>query len=196
MITFTVDLGDTVKEIEALGMRLESKEDIHAAIAIVTEAAIKKHGRENVPNNHRTANRLGASPTGHLARAYREIESRNDASSASLLIPRASRLRAAFGGWVQRPGPGKQFLTIPVAAEAYGKRAGEIPDLVFMRVGPKKTPILARPNADGGITTYYFLAREVEIQEDPDLIPFEDLEQTARDGAELYILTGDLFSDV
>lgn len=196
MISFTIDMGDTVREIEDLGVRLESTEDIHAAIAIVTEAALKKYGRETLENNHKTADRLGATRTGHLAKAYREIEAVNDAASATLLVPRASRLRAAFGGYVQKPGPGKTYLTIPVAAEAYGKRSGEIPDLVFMRVGPKKTPILARPDADGGITTYYFLAREVEIQEDPDLIPFEDLERTARDGAELYILTGDIFEDV
>jgi hypothetical protein len=193
MIRIDIDLADTVAEVRELGIRLEDSGEINAAIALVTENALKKYGRETAPSQHATANRLGARPTNHLVDAYEQIESQSDRSSARLLIPRASRLRAAFGGYVQTPGAGKQFLTIPVAAEAYGKRAGEFTDLVFMRVGPKQTPILARPNEDGSITTYYFLAREVEIPEDPDLIPFEDLEATARDGAELYILTGELF---
>jgi hypothetical protein len=193
MIRIDIDIADTVAEVRELGMRLKDPGEINAAIAVVTESSLKKYGRETAPSKHATANRLGARPTNHLIDAYNQIESQSDRSSATLLIPRASRLRAAFGGYVQKPGPGKQFLTIPVAAEAYGKRAGEIADLVFMRVGPKKTPILARPNDDGGITTYYFLTPEVQVEEDTDLIPFADLEATARDGAELYILTGELF---
>jgi hypothetical protein len=192
MISITIDLGDTVKEVEALGERVRDTGEIHSAIAVATETALKKYGERTAPNEHKTATRLGARPTGHLSKAYRDIESQNDSTSARLLVPRASRLRAAFGGYTAKPGPGKQYLTIPVAAEAYGKRAGEIDGLVFMRVGPRKTPILARPNDDGTITTYYFLAREAVIPEDPNLIPFADLEATARDAAELYTLTGTL----
>jgi hypothetical protein len=60
-----------------------------------------------------------------------------------------------------------------------------------MRVGPKKTPLLARPDADGGITTYYLLATKADIKEDPSLVPFDQIGSQSVDAAELYILTGE-----
>lgn len=193
MISITLDLGGTPEELAAIAGRLDDLTGAHNAMATAAESALKDFGR-NTTQEHRTATRLGAAPTGHLTKAYQQVEGQSDRASARLLIPRASRLRAAFGKYTVRPGPGKTYLTIPVAAEAYGKRAREIDGLVPMRVGPRKTPILARPNADGGITTYYLLATKADIKEDTGLIPFDDLTATARDAAEIYILSGNLFT--
>lgn len=198
--------GYAAEEMEAVSKALTNKAAIHDRMATDAEKFIKKWGaQESTQRNHRTANRLGAKPTGHLGQAYAGIESTSTASSASLLIPRASRLRAAFGRYVLTPTNSK-YLTIPVAAEAYGKRAGEMDDLFFMRVGPKKTPVLARrvegekdlglrarPNQRRGSRRFtqaeimYVLLRSVTIQEDKDLIPFAELEAEARDAAEEFI---------
>ena len=83
------------------------------------------------------------------------------------------------------PGPGRTYLTIPVAAEAYGHRAREF-DLVPLRVGPRKTLILARRDASGNLTTMYVLVTEATIPEDPKLIPFDDIFAGARDSAEAF----------
>lgn len=188
-MTITVDLTDAAsREVQGLRTRLADSVSLHAAMGGGAEKFIKDFGARTSQGEHSSAQRLGAKPTGHLAKAYASIESKSSADAATLLIPRASRLRAAFGGYTARPGPGKTYLTIPVAAEAYGKRAGEIPDLQFMRVGPRKTPILARPDSDGGITTFYFLAKEANIKADEGLIPFDDLTAAAADAAELYLL--------
>lgn len=191
-LTISIDVsGTAAEELQDIRTRLADGGNIHAAMAGAAETFIKDFGKDAASRRHDSANRLGARPTGHLAKAYADIESKSDASEATLLLPRASRLRAAFGGYTARPTGGRKYLTIPVAAEAYGKRAGEIPGLVFMRVGPKKTPLLARPDADGGITTYYLLATKADIKEDPSLVPFDQIGSQSVDAAELYILTGE-----
>jgi hypothetical protein len=167
--------------------RLAAPAGLHARMAGAAERFLKAFGRTTSQTKHNTANRLGARPTGHLEDAYSRVESSSNEAAASLWIPGGSRLRAAFGSYTVRPTGGRQYLTIPVAAEAYGKRASEIPGLVFMRVGPTKTPLLARPDGDR-ITTYYLLAKEATIPEDTGLIPFEDLYAEAADAAELYLL--------
>jgi hypothetical protein len=167
--------------------RLVSPAGLHARMAGAAELFLKEFGRTSSQTKHNTANRLGAKPTGHLENEYNGIGSSSDETAASLWIPGSGRLRAAFGSYTVRPTGGRQYLTIPVAAEAYGHRASEIPGLVPMRVGPKKTPILARPDGDR-ITTYFLLAKEASIPEDTGLIPFADLYAEAADAAELYLL--------
>lgn len=194
-MTITIDVsGMAAQELQGLRTRLADSSATHSVIAGKAESFIKNFGQQTSQREHRTANRLGASPTNHLAKAYQSIEGQSDADSARLLVPRASRLRAAFGAYTARPTGGRKYLTIPVAAEAYGKRAGEIPGLVFMRVGPKKTALLAKPDGDGGITTYFLLVKKAEFKADPSLIPFEDLTSQSADAAELFILTGEIQS--
>lgn len=167
---------------------LQNRKPLHAKIAADGEAYLKKTGREKAQSQHRSAQILGAAPTRHLEKAYQAIEGEGTDTAALLRIPRASRLRAAFGAYVLRPGNGKKYLTIPVAKEAYGRRAGEFPDLQFMRVGPRKTPILARATPDGeGIETMYVLAKSATIQAAPELIRFDLLTEHARDSAQEYI---------
>lgn len=159
---------------------------MHARIAAEAEEFIKAHGAGISASEHRSANRLGAKPTGHLARAYQAIESGSDDSSAFLRVPRASRLRAAFGDYVVRPGSGKKYLTVAVHPEAYGRRAGEFRDLFFVRLGPRQTPALAR-KAGTGMEVMYWLTRSATIKQDRGLIPFEGLASAAQDAAEAYL---------
>jgi hypothetical protein len=175
--------GDELRELAAA---LRDSAGLHAQIAGEAELFVKERGRVTSAGEHRSANRLGATPTGHLAEAYEGIESVSTDESASLLVPRASRLRAAFGRYVITPKNGSKFLTIPVAREAYGKRAGEFTDLFFLRAGPRKTPLLAR-NRGQGFETMYFLTPKAEIPEDTNIIPFDDLAAEARDSAEAFI---------
>jgi hypothetical protein len=189
-LTVQISVVDyTRAELERLGGALRDGKAMHTSIATDAERFVKKTGRQIADSvrNHRSANRLGARPTGHLGQAYAGIEGASTDDSASLLIPRASRLRAAFGRYTLTPGAGKKYLTIPVAAEAYGKRAGQFPDLQFMRVGLRKTPILARPGRDGSITTLYLLVTKAEIPEDRDIFPFQELENEARRAAGEYL---------
>jgi hypothetical protein len=173
-------------DLAALGARMRDGAGLHARMAGDAEIFVKQRGKVTAAGEHRSASRLGAQPTGHLSDAYEAIEGTSTEASASLLVPRASRLRAAFGRYVITPKNGSKFLTIPVAREAYGKRAGEFDDLFFMRAGPKKTPLLAR-DVGRGFQTMYLLTPKADIPEDKNLIPFDDLAEEARDSAEAFI---------
>lgn len=178
---------------------LSDRTALHEAIAADAEDFVKAWGETIAASQHKTAGRLGAKPTGHLEDAYEQIQAVSDQTSASLLIPRASRLRAAFGPYVVQPGPGKTYLTLPAAREAYGKRAGEFDDLFFAEVGPFADPVLARlkgfsavmkggsPGINAQLEVMYVLRTEVEIPEDPTLIPFDELEAEAVSTTEGYL---------
>lgn len=172
---------------EAAASRLANPAGLHARMAGAAETFLRDYGRATAPSQHRTANRLGATPTGHLENAYNRVESSASAKAGSVWVPGSSRLRAAFGSYTVRPTGGRKYLTIPVTPEAYGKRAGEIPDLVFMKVGPNETPILAKKDGER-FRTYYLLTRQATIPEDRSLIPFDDLFDEAVDAAEAYLL--------
>jgi hypothetical protein len=192
--------GLAPEDLAMLKATLQNPAPLHAKIAGDAETFIKKAGPGIASQNHRSANRLGATPTGHLDDAYQAIEGSSTAAAAVLTIPRASRLRAAFGAYAVRPTKSK-YLTIPVHKDAYGKRAREIDDLFPLRVGPRKTLVLARRDEsagpsenqrfltrarpgqrraarrrDTGIETMYVLVTSADIPAQPDLIPFEKLE--------------------
>lgn len=203
--------GLSPEELRALSETLADPAELHAQIAGDAEAFMKAVGPGIAAGNHRTAQRLGANPTGHLAAAYQAIESESDATGAALLIPRASRLRAAFGPYTLQPKSSK-YLTIPTHRESYGRRARELDDL-FVIARPGKGLVLARRDDDGpdansrfllranpgkrrsargrdaGIEVMYLLVTDAEIPEDPNLIPFEELANEAQRSAAEYIDT-------
>lgn len=178
--------GLDASQLEAIAVEMGNKVGLHTAIAVESENFVKSTGAKIAAGQHRTARRLGGNPTGHLERAYQAIEGEASEAAASLLVPRASRLAAAFGPVHVEPTGGRKFLTIPVHAEAYGRRAGEF-DLDFIVTGPGKTPILARKDSNGNLETMFVLVKSADIPEDPTLIPFQDLGDVARDAAEEYL---------
>ena len=136
-------------------------------------------------SHHRTALALGAKPTEHLTKAYQQIEGTSDTVAARLLIPRSSRLRAAFGPYTVRPVNGKKYLTIAANREAYGRRAGEFGDQLFPvqvggKGGAKGVLTLSKRRAGGGLEVMYVLVPSATIPEDPTLIPFDELGEVAK----------------
>lgn len=187
-MSLTVTLsGLSAADLAAFTGQVQNRAGMHARMAGDAEILIKRRGKATAATEHRTANALGATPTGHLADAYEGIEGESSADAAVLLVPGASRLRAAFGRYVLTPRNGSKYLTIPANAEAYGKRAREIGNLFPVRVGPRKTLTLSRQREGGGLEVMYVLVQRAEIPEDAGLIPFDDLAQEAADSAEAFI---------
>ena len=178
--------GMTPEQLGALDARMADHAALNQRVAGDAERFVRLRGPQVAATRHRTAESLGAVPTGHLEKAYSQAEGVADESSAAILLPRASRLRAAFGPYVCRPTAGHKFLTIPVNAAAYGRRAREFDDLIPIRAGPKKTLILARDLGEGRLETMYVLVPSANIPEDPTLFPFDELAEGARDSTEAY----------
>jgi hypothetical protein len=88
------------------------------------------------------------------------------------------------------PQNGSRYLTIPVHPEAYARRAPELKDLVFLRVGPRQTPVLAR-RASGGsgrLVVFYVLVRQARMTQDRDLLPSDhDFFEAAEDAAREFL---------
>jgi hypothetical protein len=187
-ITVTIEAGQTTAELAAIAAAVGNREGIHARMAGETERWIKGPDVAGKVSGaqHRTANKLGAAPTQHLEKAYQDIEGQSDADSARLLVPSHSRLRAAFGEYTVRPGPGKKWLTIPITAAAYGKRAGKISGLAFILDREEQTAMLVKRTGKT-FKPYYLLVRKATIREDATLIPFPELEEVARLAVGVYI---------
>lgn len=183
-IDLTMD-GLAPEELATLRATLADPAPLHAQIAGDAERFVKTIGPKIAARQHRTAWTLGANPTGHLAEAYQAVEGQSSAAAAVLVAPRNTRLRAAFGAYTVRPQKAK-YLTLPVNREAYGRRAGEFEDLFPVRVGPRKTLVLAR-DTGSGIETMYLLTKQANIKEDKTLLPFDELAEAARDSAEEFI---------
>ncbi len=179
--------GNAMAATLRLGGLLVDRSEMNARLATDMLRYVQDFGSRTVPEKHQTANTLGATPTGHLEQAYQAVQQVSGDSSASLIFPRASRLRAAFGPYAIVPTNGKTYLTIPAAAEAYGKRAGEFSDLFFLRVGPNQTPILARATGRGQIQTMYVLVKQANIPEASDLLPWAELPSEAGRSIENWI---------
>lgn len=177
---------DNANQLAFLTEALNDKAGMHGRIARDALLFVKDFGAAKSTTEHRTAETLGAKPTGHLAKAYAGIEAQSDAASARLLVPSASRLRAAFGAYTLTP-KNSEYLTLPVNADAYGRRAREFDNLIALRVGPRKSLILAREIEGGGLETMYFLTKSVNIREDASLIPFDEIYEGAGESVEAYL---------
>lgn len=170
-IEITIETNQSTPALAALVASLEDPTGLHVAMAARGERLMRDYLRAIAPGRHATANRLGARPTGILERAAESPEGRGSVDGATVTIRPGEVLSRTFGEVVITPQGGRRYLTIPVSAEAYGRRAREFADLRFVRVGPRQTPVLARRMANGNLVVYYVLVRQVRQKQDRTLLP-------------------------
>lgn len=177
-----------------LSRGLEQRAAFHAELAGDAERLTRDYLIKISRERHRTANRLGANPTGHLARAAGAVESSSSDEQATVRIDHPGIIRA-FEDVLIRPGPGKKYLTIPLIAEAYGTTASEQKllgnMLVFIRTrGGGKGGVLMKPGGEaGGMgTAWYLLVEKVRQSQDRTLLPSDEAyAQVARVAGARYI---------
>lgn len=160
-----------LQDVRAAGANLSP---LHARIAGQAGNLTARHLRGIAPSRHRTAERLGAKPTHHLPRASRRIETTSNSEWAEVRAPADTGLGRAFHDLNLAPKKIGGFLTIPVNAKAYGKRAREFPNLVCFPLGPRKTLVLATKVENGIGEVYYVLVKRARIPQDRTLLPSDD----------------------
>lgn len=186
--------------------QLTDRTGLHQSIANAAENLTRDYLRGIAPSRHRTAERLGAQPTGHLERAAESVSSEHNAEEAVIGItsPGISR---ALADLTITPKNSK-YLTIPATAEAYGRRARSFNDLrlaVFGRdtlalVKAEQSSLADRsrsgfdyenraPMATAGrAPVYYWLVKSVELRQDRTLLPSDELyKAAAEEGAVRYL---------
>lgn len=191
--SITIDvrgLAEATGELQLIRNGIADRRKLHAAMAVdaqqLTQAYVSGHSR------HKTAQSLGASPTGHHQRSAKRIEAASDAEAAIIRIPRNTGLGRAFSDVTIRPGTGRRYLTIPACAETYGKVVRDFPPdaFAFTIVGGRYAALMWR-NAGGSHnkwTVAYWLRREVFQKKDRTLLPSDEAYlELGRRRAVLYI---------
>lgn len=173
----TIDItNEASAALLALSAELGDLTATNKRIAAAEENFFRDYLRSIASRRHATARRLGAQPTGFFERAAESPEGTADRTGATITVSPRSAFARAFGDVEIKPGPGKRYLTIPVAAAAYGRRAGEFGGgLVFIRTGPGKVPVLAKAGGDDGILqVMYLLVKKVTQKQQRELLPSDE----------------------
>lgn len=195
-VPLTIDvigLAEAAGEVQAIRGALADRSQLHAKMAV--DAAEFTRAYVAGSNEHKTAQRLGAQPTGFRARAAKRIEADSDAEAAIVRIPRNTGLGRAFADITLVPGTGRTYLTTPACAETYGKVVRDFPEgtfkfAIFLAArGP--CPALLWEQ-DGGShkkdDVAWWLRRKVIQKQDRGLLPSDkDYQEGARDIAVVYL---------
>lgn len=160
--------------------------DFMKVVAAKGEDLTRRHILEAATTRHTTATRLGATPTGYLAKRANAIESVATGDTATIRLGGAPEIFArAFGDVVVKPVLAKK-LTIPLIAEAYGKRAREIPGLFPVRTKRGNALLMGRDGKQ--LKAYYLLKDSVRLPQDRGLLPSdEDYRQMVGEAATDFI---------
>lgn len=157
--------GRISKLVNALGTA--GRKELNDAASAVLWADVRAHLRSYAGNHHGSAQKLGATPTGHLEKAAATMQHDSDADSATVAI-HSPGIRRVWGALTIRPTRARA-LTIPIHAIAYGKRVGEL-NRVYQIYRPKGTDVLAA-NIDGNMTPLYVLKASVTLPQDRSILP-------------------------
>jgi hypothetical protein len=153
--------------------------ELHEAAGHEVQRITADHVAVIAQTRHATANRLGASPTGHFAQAAEKISAGSDlsadASGATLTISHVGFTRA-FRSVKIAPKTAKS-LAIPIHAMSYGKRAAELWDRLGLFI-PKGGRIIAA-TIGGVLTPMYVLVKSVTQKQDRSLLPSDAQFQAA-----------------
>jgi hypothetical protein len=169
---------------------LEDPTDLHKAIAAEAEVLTRDHIVVASRTRHKTAESLGAKPTGYLERAAEGVTSEGDKDFATILLGGdTAGFARAFGQVTVKPKKAK-FLTIPAHKDAYGKRAREIEDLelIVFKGDDSFAMALGKRNADDTIKVYYWLRRQVTLSMDRGLLPSDDQYLAAGEAGAIFYL--------
>jgi hypothetical protein len=177
---------EAFEDIEILARVLQDRSGMHARMAMDSKQFTSDYLMQTP--RHKTADRLGASPTGFRARNAQALQATSDSTQAILRIPRRTGLGRAFQDIVIVPGAGRTYLTIPGDARTYGKVVRDFPEGTFkfaILYAHRPFPVLLFVS-DGKVA--YWLRRRVLQKQDRTLLPSDDaMREVARRSAVSYL---------
>ena len=161
----------------------EGRRDLHAVAAKAIQIVVQRHVRAYARSHHATAKRLGATPTGHLAKGARAITWHATPSYGvvEVAIPGITR---AFRDLMIRPTRAKS-LTIPARGISYGRTAGEMEALgwrLFSRRKGDRAYLFGRRDKETRVL--FYLVKRVTVRQDRALLPTD---QEISDAGDLAI---------
>lgn len=139
---------------------------------------VRRHIRRIAGTRHRTADRLGATPTNHLSRGARLVTAGEEGGKAVVTVP-IPGIGRAFGPMTVRPRSAKA-LTIPISRVAYGMRAPELAargwNLFTLpsRQGPGAGILFGRKAGEASAVALYLLRQSATLPQDRELMPSDE----------------------
>ena len=160
----------------------QARSEVLSGAAAYVAALVRSHIRQISKTHHKTANRLGAAPTGHLEDAAASVRDEVRGDTARIVIASPGFARA-LGPLDIRP-KNARALTLPVHALAYGHRVGELKGNGWTFFRPKGAKALFGKGPDGQIRPMYALKAHVRLPQDRSLLPTDAaIRNAARTGA-------------
>lgn len=155
-------------------LRFQSRVTKHLMARVAGEAlyeTVLDHMDEDVIRRHATANRLGATPTGHWENPETYVHLKDGGAASEVSITRPGIARAVRDVTI-RPRVA-QALALPLSALSYGKRPAEAERDLGRRIfRPKGTRVLVAERNDGKAwDVLYALSSAVFQKKDPTLLP-------------------------
>jgi hypothetical protein len=166
--------GNALQALDKMEATLADRRDVMENLGVAVEGLCKRYVQADIGHRHASAEKLGAAPTGFLGGAIESIHTTSDAAGATVDFQHPWFARVGHDVDI-RPGEGATHLTIPVAAEAYGKRifVGDrqprFPGGFFFV--SKKGNLMYGVREGKGIKPLYFLPEHVHQEQDRSRLP-------------------------
>jgi len=203
MATIRILMTDTATPLfQSLVKSMRQRRVLHRMVGLRFQDLTRKHLLQVAGSRHATARRLGAAPSGHWGKAAEKVSKpgalKTNDTGGELSIKQPGITRAVRDVTI-KPTGGREFLALPMIAQAYNKMARRIRGLFRpLKAGAKATGsktgkdgrkvpvfdsddryrVLAKRNGDQ-IDFYYALVKEVHQRRDPTLLPSEEEYQQA-----------------
>ena len=193
-LSLSVDVVSTVSpRVRAVTDLLTDFRGIHDAMGYAARTLTRDHLIGLAGSRHDTANRLGASPSGHWAQAVEKTTFAADATSATVSISHPGIGRAMHDVDIY-PSGGAKNITIPLIAQAYNLRASSVWESEGLFVVKGKSSkgngaaLAVKRLPDGSLQPWYLLLPHVHQKQDRSLLPTNTEYRTAaKDGAVNYL---------
>lgn len=191
MITHDVKVSDS-HILRDLRSALGDRRKMHETIAADAKALTTDYIDAESPKRHKTATSLGARPTGAMTSTG--VTSDYDGAGASVSIPGIVFSRT-FKDVEIKPTGGRRALTIPISAEAYGRRVKDDLDSEGWQFflpkkkngGDGRTLMGVKPGSKEAIPMF-LLVRSITLTQDRTLLPSDDeYESTAMNAINDYL---------
>lgn len=180
-VRLTIDVRDAVvrERLDRFLAGLADRAGMHELIGARGSEITRSHLVAIAQTRHRSAERLGAAPSGHWAQAAEKTSFTADKEGATISINQPGISRVEHDITVT-PGPGKKYLTIPAIAAAYNQRAYRMPDLIAIVrniQGVRRAIALGKVSGKGKErveTVWYWLVKSATQKQDRSLLPSDE----------------------
>lgn len=151
---------------------LDEQMQFMAGLADDFEILTREHITQASRTRHKTSSRLGATPTGYLEKIATSAEGVSGVGSPGLvtLTLQGEIFKRAFGPVTVKKSD--KLLTIPIAAESYGRRAAEMGPMFRIKSRKGNLLLVQRdPDDQKKLKPLYVLKDEVTLPQDRGLLP-------------------------